>query len=256
MSLSIQTNNACFKPTAPSARVQISEVDKKVKNLIKNKDLSDSLTGRLISSRNQLKRKVNLLPQNCPAGAIKVAPFQLGSLVVDQAKRVGAVVFPATRSLCLGILAGCVLRVFIQAVEYYCLFGNLHSFSPSYANIAKIEWSGMFNYKNLYMVVGVPLKEEIIFRGIIQRGVSRITKSPLAGIVVSAGLFGAAHLGSRYKPVCNLSILTGFGGLVFGILNHRLGLAAPFGAHAAYNFGYVCNVAYHSRRWWQGIIFK
>ncbi len=91
-------------------------------------------------------------------------------------------------------------------------------------------------YSNLY-IHGLlkPLNEEVMFRGIIQKLVCNITGSPLAGIIVSAGMFGAEHLENDHKLAVFQSIKSGLAGVLYGILNHQLGLAAPFGAHAMNN---------------------
>ncbi len=248
ISLSIQPNNVCFKHIAFSLEKPISEIDKKVNDLIKNRGSLDGSVKRLVLSKNQLKRKVDLRHQKCLREIVKAVPVHAGPYVVDQAKRIGTAAFYKGSSICLGILTGCVLRVFVEAMYHYYFHGNLHFFSPSYT---KFEMYGILNYKRSFKLIIIgPLIEEILFRKILQRGVSRITKSPLAGIVVSAGLFGAAHL--DYPTITKVPhyIVMAFFGVPLGILNHQLGLAASVGAHAAYSFGYVCEMAYRSRHWW------
>jgi len=56
--------------------------------------------------------------------------------------------------------------------------------------------------------------EEIIFRGYLQRQLAAVTGSMLAGVVLSAALFGASH---GYEGVARM-VLIGVYGLMFGLL--------------------------------------
>jgi membrane protease YdiL (CAAX protease family) len=56
--------------------------------------------------------------------------------------------------------------------------------------------------------------EEIIFRGYLQRQFAGITRSMLAGVLISAAIFGAAH---GYEGGARM-ILIGIYGLMFGLL--------------------------------------
>lgn len=58
------------------------------------------------------------------------------------------------------------------------------------------------------------ISEEIIFRGYLQRQFAGITRSMLAGVLISAAIFGAAH-GYEGSP---RMILIGIYGLMFGLL--------------------------------------
>ena len=58
------------------------------------------------------------------------------------------------------------------------------------------------------------ISEEIIFRGYLQRQFAGITRSMLAGVLISAAVFGAAH-GYEGSP---RMILIGIYGLMFGLL--------------------------------------
>jgi uncharacterized protein len=56
--------------------------------------------------------------------------------------------------------------------------------------------------------------EEIIFRGYLQRQFAAITNSMLAGVLISAAVFGAAH---GYEGFARM-VLIGIYGLMFGLL--------------------------------------
>lgn len=211
--------------------------------LVRVKESLGNSTEQSIPSRNQLKRKVSLPSQNLLWGSVKAAPVRVGSFVIDRANRIGAA-FPTGRSFFLGILAGCVQRVFVQTMLNYYDFGYFRPFSSPYTK-ALLE---VHDYTDLcallYFMLGAPLLEEVIFRKTIQRNVASITKSPVAGIAVSAVLFWTAHLGNPHKNGAILAVAAGLGGVTFGILNHQLGLAASIGAHIAHNSFY--RLAY----WW------
>lgn len=75
--------------------------------------------------------------------------------------------------------------------------------------------------------------EEILFRGWLQR-VLVDAWGPLAGITVAAAAFAALHIaGGARSPLTMVNLM--LGGVLFGLLAWRLGLAAAIGAHGAWN---------------------
>jgi len=81
----------------------------------------------------------------------------------------------------------------------------------------------------LVVVVGVPIVEELFFRGLLLRGIQRELNAP-AAIVISAVAFGLAHYELVQLPA--LIVL----GLVLGWLAVRTGRLGPsIWAHAAFN---------------------
>jgi membrane protease YdiL (CAAX protease family) len=64
--------------------------------------------------------------------------------------------------------------------------------------------------------VSAGICEETIFRGYLQRQFMAMTKSPSAGILLSAAAFGAAHAYQGFRR----AILIGLFGAMFGILAH------------------------------------
>lgn len=76
--------------------------------------------------------------------------------------------------------------------------------------------------------------EELFFRGWVQR---RLTAdwSPIAGLLMTAGVFAALHLlGGARAPLSLLNLL--LGGVWFGLLAQRTGgVMAPAGAHILWN---------------------
>ena len=65
--------------------------------------------------------------------------------------------------------------------------------------------------------------EETIFRGYLQRQFMALTKSPPAGILISAAAFGVAHAYQGFRLV----ILIGVFGTMFGILAYWRGSVRP-----------------------------
>lgn len=81
----------------------------------------------------------------------------------------------------------------------------------------------------LTLVVGAPLVEELVFRGLLQRSLVR-RLGPAVGIIVTAAVFGVTH----YDPAA-LPGLIAFG-VVLGVLAHRYGRLGPaVVAHIAFN---------------------
>lgn len=80
----------------------------------------------------------------------------------------------------------------------------------------------------LAIVVGVPLTEEILFRGLVQRALESMLARPVA-VLASAACFAAVHDPNSVLPVFVV-------GLLLGLLAARTGsLAAPVLVHAAFN---------------------
>jgi membrane protease YdiL (CAAX protease family) len=88
----------------------------------------------------------------------------------------------------------------------------------------------------LIVVLVAPIAEEIFFRGLVMRSLERRV-GPSWAIVVSAALFGAAHL----EPLQFPALFTF--GLVAGILATRTGRLGPaIWAHVAFNAVAVANL--------------
>ena len=139
-----------------------------------------------------------------------------------------------SRPFGIGILAGVVTYTFATTARFFCL-KCLSPFPSTVESKCNKNSSRMF-----IDVCLLPWNEECVFRGVLQNVVCYFTKSSLAGIAVSAGMFGAYHLTNHHPRRWELVfqvINTGLNiGVVCGILNHQLGLAASIGAHAMNNF--------------------
>lgn len=88
----------------------------------------------------------------------------------------------------------------------------------------------------LFAVVVAPISEEFLFRGLVYRSI-RDRHGPMAGMLISAALFGSIHLvpGSWIDQlVLQLTMaVTGFG--LAWIYERRTTLLAPIAGHAAFN---------------------
>ncbi len=83
------------------------------------------------------------------------------------------------------------------------------------------------------LVLASAATEEILFRGWLQR-VLVDAWGPLAGITVAATAFAALHVaGGARSPLTLVNLM--LGGVLFGLLAWRTGLAAAIGAHGAWN---------------------
>jgi len=81
-----------------------------------------------------------------------------------------------------------------------------------------------------FLLTGVP--EELLFRGLIQNLIQRRTGRSTVSVVVSAMVFGAAHLNNGPHPDWHYFLLASFAGVTYS-LAYRLGgtLAAPALTH-------------------------
>ena len=83
-----------------------------------------------------------------------------------------------------------------------------------------------------YMVLFVGVGEELLFRGLIQRSLTRAL-SPKAGLILGAYIFSVMHLTWRSVPEL---IFVFFAGILFGYLYQRTGsLTAPIVSHGVGN---------------------
>ena len=93
------------------------------------------------------------------------------------------------------------------------------------------SWAAAFlsTRATLAYVLGAPLVEEMVYRGLLQR--SAVAKfGPVGGLIAASVFFGAIHL----RPV-ELPGLT-VAGLVFGLMLLRTGrLGSAIATHAAFN---------------------
>jgi membrane protease YdiL (CAAX protease family) len=81
----------------------------------------------------------------------------------------------------------------------------------------------------LFLTVGAPIVEELFFRGLLLRSLTRWL-GPVAAVVVSAGVFGLAHF-----EALQLAGLVLFG-LILGVLAYKAGRLGPgIVAHCAFN---------------------
>jgi membrane protease YdiL (CAAX protease family) len=101
--------------------------------------------------------------------------------------------------------------------------------APAKADTAAIHGAWQIAVLILFLVIGAPIVEELFFRGLLLRSLSRWL-GPVAGIAISALAFGAAH-----GELLQLPALVAFG-LILGVLAHRTGRLGPgIVAHMAFN---------------------
>lgn len=87
------------------------------------------------------------------------------------------------------------------------------------------------------VVIGAPLIEEIVYRGMVQRGFVSSWGAP-AGIVVTAALFAAIHMSWAETPALFVFAL------VLGVARHRTGRLGPaIVTHMAFNLAGLVMVA-------------
>ena len=85
----------------------------------------------------------------------------------------------------------------------------------------------------LSAVVGAPIIEELIYRGLLQNGIARLTRAPLLPVVATSALFALIHVESvRPHALPTLFVLS----LAFGLAYSKTGrLGVPILMHMAFN---------------------
>jgi uncharacterized protein len=83
----------------------------------------------------------------------------------------------------------------------------------------------MLIFFGLIAIVFAPVFEELFFRGFVQPLLSR-TLGTLAGIVITALLFGALH-GFEYSWVWQYTVFISLVGIVLGFVRARTGSTIP-----------------------------
>ena len=152
-----------------------------------------------------------------------------GSLVRDFGLRVAGP---------LDVVGGAVVGVLSQYVLVTLIYLPLLWFSPHLRHqleepakniTGRAEGPFAVVALMLLVAVGAPLVEELFFRGLLLRSLTR-RLGPAWGITLSAGLFGLAHF-----ELLQLPALVAFG-VVLGVLAHRTGRLGPsIFAHMAFN---------------------
>lgn len=141
--------------------------------------------------------------------------------------------FPPTCALILG-------SFFSQPFRYGVLIAPIN-FITSFCLASQMKGLHFGKCSSLphpLLVAGIfPIIEEIWMRAILQNSITWMTGSVIAGIGISAPLFGTLHLintnGSKDNIIHFLH--TTIHGITYGILNHQFGLLATIAAHMSNN---------------------
>ncbi len=101
--------------------------------------------------------------------------------------------------------------------------------APAKTDTAGVHGAWQISVLFLLLAVGAPVVEELFFRGLLMRSLTR-WKGPLVGIGASAVVFGLAHFELLQLPALLLF------GLILGTLAYKTGRLGPgIVAHAAFN---------------------
>jgi membrane protease YdiL (CAAX protease family) len=101
--------------------------------------------------------------------------------------------------------------------------------APARTDTSAVHGGWQITVLVLFLAVGAPLVEELFFRGLLLRSLTRWL-GPVAGIVGSALVFGLAHFELLQLPALILF------GLILGTFAYRTGRLGPgIVAHAAFN---------------------
>jgi len=166
-------------------------------------------------------------------GAVVVASRRNGtsSLATDY-----GLAWPRLSDLSLGVAGGLVGRLIPTLLALLiALAGGLSSAASRQApTILGTQPRGDFGWAVVVLlaVVGAPLVEELLFRGLIQGAFSRRTGA-VPAIFITALIFSFAHIFNE-GPAAPLLIFPS--GMILGYLRYRTGrLAAGMIAHATFN---------------------
>ena len=124
---------------------------------------------------------------------------------------------------------GIALGFWIIAAMLLWIFGWLLRIAALGRNVSMLPQRGIELTFWIALSVTAGICEETIFRGYLQRQFMALTKSPPAGILLSAAIFGAAHAYQGFRMV----ILIALYGAMFGILAYwRASVRPGMIAHA------------------------
>jgi membrane protease YdiL (CAAX protease family) len=121
----------------------------------------------------------------------------------------------------------------VLAVPLVALALALHDvhFQPLHGTWWQVAGIAMGTFFGILWVVA--LGEELFFRGVIQRAFLNISASPFIAILVSAVLFGTAHLWFHEFPNWRRACIAALLGVACGIAYWRTGsVRAPMVTHA------------------------
>lgn len=138
---------------------------------------------------------------------------------------------PRIHRLILVIVAGLAAVVLVEQI--YIINQHFSPVPEEYADqIRALKPNGPFQFAVALagLCVLVPVAEEIVFRGMIQRIFSR-NMGPLTGILLAGAIFGAVHMNAHL-----LISITAFGWFLGYLFEATGNLIYPMVAHAIFNF--------------------
>lgn len=143
----------------------------------------------------------------------------------------------------LGVVVGVAMQLLVLPVIYWPLLRLIDSDTREVERLARELADSAQGPAGVVMFVvmtcvAAPLVEEVLYRGILQRGAGR--DRAVVGVVVAAVVFGCAHL-----QALQLLGLVAFG-LSSGLLVWRTGRLGPgIVAHVAFNAATVVPLLWH-----------
>jgi len=128
---------------------------------------------------------------------------------------------------------GMVILFAVTALIHNALGGTPSDHSTLFKGVAEDKWRFLISMYVL-MIIAAPIAEELLFRGLMYRGLAESRLGAAGTIVITSIVFGLAHwLGFGWERV----VVTGCVGALLGFLRWRTGgTSVPIVAHAATNF--------------------
>jgi len=126
-----------------------------------------------------------------------------------------------------------ILWFFVFILPIFAVAVGLHDvrFEPLHGEWWRIAGIAIGTFAGILWVVA--LGEELFFRGVVERACLNTGASPIIAIVLSAALFGAAHLWFHEYPNWRRACVTALLGIACGVAYWRSGsVRAPMVTHA------------------------
>jgi membrane protease YdiL (CAAX protease family) len=139
------------------------------------------------------------------------------------------------RGIGIGVAAwfGMAILFAVIAMIHTALGGAPSDHSTLFKDVAENKWRFLISMY-VVMIIAAPIAEELLFRGMMYRGLAESPLGAAGAIVITSIVFGLAHwLGFGWERV----VVTGCVGALLGFLRWRTGgTSVPMVAHAATNF--------------------
>lgn len=117
------------------------------------------------------------------------------------------------KQVLIGTGIACVMSIFFTLIPMF-IFGKENTYSSS-----KFKYIWQYVYQFIYLVAGVALTEEFVFRGYLLKNMKDICKNSIVPIITTSLLFGLFHI---FNGNIVQVVMTSFIGLIFVICREKI----------------------------------